>query len=135
MLVFFAFEWAHAGPQSFRLKYVAPPNIRDMSFTLDTSHFSRSPLNDDASRNISLMSFTRDTSHFEMSASKYFAPENKRLMSVTRDTSHVPIGPCGPFEHVPLCDSLRHVTTAVLSCNRDSGENPVVYEGGGRQFV
>ena len=46
-----------------------------------------------------------------------------RLMSVTRDTSQVPIAPCGPFEHLPFGDSLRHASTALLSCTLDRGEN------------
>ena len=46
-----------------------------------------------------------------------------RLMSVTRDTSHVLIGPCGPSKHSPLGDSLRHMSTALLSCTLDCGEN------------
>ena len=49
-----------------------------------------------------------------------------RLMSVTRDTSQVPIGPCGPFEHLPFGDSPRHVSTAVLSSTLESGENAEV---------
>ena len=73
MANFFAIEKTHAPPQSFRLKNVAPQNMPYMSFTLDTSHFARSPLNDVAPRNIPLMSFTFDTSHFEISPSKNFA--------------------------------------------------------------
>ena len=73
MIVFFAFEWTHASPQRCLLKNVAPQNIPYMSFTLDTSHFVRSPLNDVAPRNMPLMSFTLDTSHFVTSPSKNFA--------------------------------------------------------------
>ena len=102
----------------------------DISFTFDTSHLARLPLNEDAPRNIPLMSFARDTSQFEMSASNSFAPENMRLMSLTRDTSHFPIGPFGLFKHLPLCDSLRHATIALLSCTPVNGENAVVGVGG-----
>ena len=129
MVVFFASEWTHAAPQSFRLNIFAPSNMPDMSLTFDTSHFVRSPSNDVAPRNIPLISFTCDTSHFEMSASKDLASENMRLMSVTRDTSHAPIGPCGPLKHSPLGESSRHATTALLSCDRDSGENATVGAG------
>ena len=76
------------------------------------------------------MSVTRDTSHFEMSPLKNDAEENMRLMSVTRDTSHASIGPCGPFKHSPFGDSLRHVSTALLSCTMDCGENAGVGAGG-----
>ena len=126
MLVFFAFEWTHEAPQSFRLKIFAPSNIPAMSFTLAMSHCDKSLLNDDAPRNMPLISLTRDTSHFEMSASKNFASENIRLMSVTRETSHAPIDPYGLFKQFPLGDSFRHATTALLSCDRDSGENAAV---------
>ena len=51
-------------------------------------------------------------------------------MSVTRDTSHASIGPCGPLEHWPFDDSLRHVSTALLSCKLDCGENATVGVGG-----
>ena len=119
----FAAEWTHAVPQSCRLNCVAPKNIPFMSFTFDTSHLERSPLNDVAPRNMPRMSFTLDTSHFERSLSKNFARANMRLMSVTRDTSQVPIAPCGPFEHLPFGDSLRHASTALLSCTLDRGEN------------
>ena len=128
--VCFAVEWTQANPQSLRLKSVAPKNMPCMSFTLDTSHFDRSPLNDVAPRNISRMSFTLDTSHLERSLSNNFALANMRLISVTRDTSHVPIGPCGPAKHLPLGDCLRHVTTALLSCTLDMGENAAVGSGG-----
>ena len=53
-----------------------------------------------------------------------------RLISVTRDTSHAWIGPCGPLEHSPLGDSLRHVSTARLSCTLDCGENARFGVGG-----
>ena len=127
MVVFFAFEWTHADPQSSRSKNVAPQNISDISFTLDTSHFVRSPLKDVAPRNMPRMFSTRETSHFEMSLSKAFALEKMRLMSMTCDTSHAPIGPCGPSKQLPLGDRLRHETTALLSCNRDIGENAGVW--------
>ena len=42
-----AVEVLHS-PQSVRVKDDAPENISFMSVTLDTSHFERSPLNDDA---------------------------------------------------------------------------------------
>ena len=129
ILVFVAFEWTHAPPQSLRLKTVAPPNMPDISYTFDTSHFDRSPLNDDAPRNILLMSFTRDTSHFEISASKELAEENRRLISVTRDTSHDPITPYGLLAHLPLGDSLRHATMALWSCTREIGVNAAVGAG------
>ena len=44
-------------------------------------------------------------------------------MSVILDTSHSPIGPCGPLEQSPFGDSLRHASTALLSCTFDSGKN------------
>ena len=50
-------------------------------------------------------------------------------MSLTRDTSQACIGPCGPLEHSPFGDSLRHVSTAPLSCTLDCGENAVVGAG------
>ena len=129
MIVFFAFECTHAPPQSFRLKNVAPQNMPYMSFTLDTSHFARSPLNDVAPRNMPLISSTLDTSHLDTSPSKNFAWANTRLMSVTRDTSHSPIDPCGPLEHSPFGDSLMHASTALLSCTLDCGENTDVGAG------
>ena len=128
----FALELIHAKPQSLRLKSVAPKNILRMSFTFDTSHFERSPLNDDAPRNIPRILLTRETSHFERSLSNNFAFANTPLMSVTRDTSQVPIGPCGCFKHLPFGDSLRHASTALLSCTLDRGENAGVAVGGQR---
>ena len=94
-----------------------------MFFTLETSHFETSPLNDFARENMPFMLVTRDTSHLEMSPLKDVARENIRLMSVTRDTSHSPIGPCGPLEPWPCGDSLRYASTAFLSCALDCGEN------------
>ena len=44
-------------------------------------------------------------------------------MSVILDTSHSPIGPCGPLEQSPFGDSLRHASTALLSCTFDSDKN------------
>ena len=126
MIVFFACEWTQAVPQSCRLKNVAPQNMPYMSFTLDTSQPDKSPLNDVAPRNMPLMSFAPDTSHLDRSPSKNFAWANMRLMSLTRDTSHASIGPCGPLKHSPLGDSLRHASTAPLSCNLDCGENAVM---------
>ena len=46
-----------------------------------------------------------------------------RFMSVTRDTSHVAIGPFRPLRHLPFGDSLRHASTALLSCTLDRGVN------------
>ena len=46
-----------------------------------------------------------------------------RFISVARDTSHVPIDPCEPFIHWPFGESLRHASTALLSCTLDCGEN------------
>ena len=43
------------------------------------------------------------------------------------DTSHVPIDPCGPLEHAPFGDSLRHASSALLSWTLDCGENADVY--------
>ena len=55
-----------------------------------------------------------------------------RLMSVTRDTSHAAIGPWGPSKQLPCGDSLRHASTALLSCTLDSGENAGVKFGVGQ---
>ena len=44
-------------------------------------------------------------------------------MPVIRDTSHVSIGPWGPSKHLSFGDRLRHVSTALLSCSLDYGEN------------
>ena len=54
-------------------------------------------------------------------------------MSVIRDTSHVSIGPWGPSKHLPFGDSLRHVSTALLSCSLDCGEN--VGSRAGRKYL
>ena len=126
-----AFECTQAAVQRLCLKFVVPKNIRFISSTPDTSHFDRSPLNDVAPRNVPRMFFTLDTSHLEMSLSNNLARANMRLMSVTRDTSQVPIGPCGPLKHLPFGDSLRHASTALLSCTRDAGENAGVGDESG----
>ena len=68
-----------------------------MSFTLDTSHFERSPLNASASLNIPYMAVACDTSHFEMSPLKDVESANMLDMSVMEETSHSSIGPCGPL--------------------------------------
>ena len=120
---FLALEFTQVAVHSLRLKSVAPKNMPSMSFTLDTSHFDRSPLNDVAPRNIPRMSLALDTSHFDRSLSKNLARANMRLMSVTRDTSQVPIGPCGLLRHWPFGDNFRHASTALLSCTLDRGEN------------
>ena len=57
-----------------------------------------------------------------------------RLMSVTRDTSQVPMGPCGLVKHLPFADSLRHASTAPLSCTLDSGENAGVGRANRSEF-
>ena len=49
-----------------------------------------------------------------------------RLMSLTRDTSQASIGPCGLLKHSPFGDSLRQVSTALLSCILECGENAAV---------
>ena len=36
------------------------------------------------------------------------------------------MGPCGLLKHLPSGDSPRHVSTAVLSCTLDCGENAAV---------
>ena len=51
-------------------------------------------------------------------------------MSMTRDTSHSSIGPLGPCKQLPVGDSLMHVSTALLSCTLDCGENTRVGVGG-----
>ena len=130
-----AFELTQAGPQSWWAKSFAPKNIPCMSFTLDTSHFDRSPLKDVAPRNIPRMLLTLDTSHFEMSLSKSLARANMRLMSVTRDTSHAPICPCRPVKHLPFGDILRHTSTALLSCTLDRGENARVGASGSCKYL
>ena len=70
-----------------------------MVVTLDTSHFERSPLNDDV--------------------------ENNKVISVTAETSQDPIGPCGPLEQ-SVGDRFRHSTMAALSCALDFGAHTVV---------
>ena len=50
-------------------------------------------------------------------------------MSVIRDTSHVSLGPWGPSKHLPFGDSLRHVSSALLSSSLDCGENAGSREG------
>ena len=112
-----------SGSTQHVVKKSVDKNMPCMSLTLDTSHFERSPLNDVAPRNMPRMSFALDTSHLEISLSKNFARANMRLMSVTRYTSQVPIGPCGLLRHLSFDDSLRHASTALLSCTLDRGEN------------
>ena len=51
-------------------------------------------------------------------------------MSVIRDTSHASIGPWGPWKHLPFGDSLRNLSTALLSCSLDCGENAGSRGGG-----
>ena len=85
---------------------------------------------------MSNMSFTLDTSHFEMSPLNNNAFENIRSMEVTRDTSHAPIGPYGPVEQSPSDENARHSFTAFLrpsfDCGRVTGRNAVVERKGGR---
>ena len=76
-------------PQSVRLNDVAARNMEDMSFTLDTSHFDRSPLKASANENISDMVVTLDTSHLERSPLNDIAPLNIPGMVVTLDTSQL----------------------------------------------
>ena len=61
-----AVDFCHA-PQSVLEKDLALANMLAICFTLDTSHFKTSPLNDDAPANIWVMSVTLDTSHLERS--------------------------------------------------------------------
>ena len=93
-----------------------------MSFTLDTSHFEISLLNDFAPVNMPCMVVTRDTSHFEMSALNDVAPANMWLMSVTRDTSQFPIGLNIPK---PSAEYSRYASIASLSSALVFGENTV----------
>ena len=70
------------------------------------------------------MSATFDTSHFEMSPLNLLADKKILFILVIVDTSQDPIGPCGVCER-SLEDSLRHVSTALLSSCFDRGENAV----------
>ena len=92
-----------------------------MSFTLDTSHFERSPSNAKAPENMLDIVVTRDTSHFERSPLNDVAPENKLFTSVTFDTFHEPIGPFGPSSQRLECILVVHASTAVLSSARARG--------------
>ena len=70
-----------------------------------------------------LMSFTLDTSHFEMSRLNDVIPRKIALMSVTLDKSHSPIVPCGPSEQSRSRVNVRQVVTAFLSSALDCGEH------------
>ena len=61
------------------------------------------------------MVFTLDTSHFEMSPLNegYHARWNVDCMLVTAETFQDPIGPCGPLEQSLV--SFRHSAMAALS--------------------
>ena len=146
--VFFAVEWTHAYPQSFRVNNIAPRNMESMLVTLDTSQREMSQLNEIADRNISGilvtletshyemsllnafaqcsipdMSLTFDTSHFEMSPRNNFSVENNCLMSVTFDTSHSLIRPCRWVGQLPFGNNVMHAFTALLSSTLDRGKN------------
>ena len=74
--VFSQLGFLHIGPiDGHDMAHLLPvlKNIRDMSVTIDTSHFEMSPLNDVAARNIPVISVTLDTSHVEMSPLNDFA--------------------------------------------------------------
>ena len=121
-----------------------------MLVTLDTSHFERSPLNENAELNIPYISVTLDTSHFEMSPLKEFAPANMayilvtldtshfemsplndvaelnvRLISVTVETSQDPMGPWGPLEQ-SVGARFRHSFIAALNSSLDLGAHAMV---------
>ena len=55
-----------------------------------------------------------------MSALKELTPKNIQRMSVTCNTSHFLIGPCGQLS------LTKHCSTAILSRDRDFGENAVL---------
>ena len=63
--------------------------MRAMLLALDTSHFERSLLNEEALAKIPNMSLALDTSHLETSLLNADAPQNIPLMSVTLATSHL----------------------------------------------
>ena len=88
ILFFFAVEVSHA-PLRFFAKDHAPKNMSSMFFTLDTSHFEMSRLNDSAKANMPNIVVTLDTSHLEMSLLNEVAEENIPSMVVTLDTSHL----------------------------------------------
>ena len=102
----------------------------NMPVTLDTSHFDRSPLKDDASVNMRCILVTLDTSHFERSPSNLlalgtgipFELANKLSMSLTAETSQDPIGWCGPLEQ--SMDIFRHSLMAAWSSLLDLRVNP-----------
>ena len=98
-----------------------------MLITLDTSHFERSPLNDDAEVNMKSISVALDTFQREMSPLNLSASGsgNNELISVTAETSQAPSGPCGPLEQ-SVGDDFRHSTMAALSSVSDRGVHPVV---------
>ena len=145
-----AFECTQAGPQSWRLKDIAPMNMRFMSVTFDTSHFEISQLKDNAYENIPVMSVTPETSHSEMSLLNNLAPENIPLMPVALDTSQLemlplnsvltnirrmsvnldtfqsPIGPYGPFKQTFLGRNSMHLLISLTISEIDLGQKTVI---------
>ena len=89
MLLFWAFEWIQANPQSLWWKDAAPANMADMSVTCDTFHLERSVLKDTAPLNILAVVVKLDTSHLDMSALKDTAPLNIPNTACTFDMSHL----------------------------------------------
>ena len=103
--------------------------MKPMLVTFDTSHFERSPLNDDASQNMLVIVVTLDMSHLEMSPLNLSVPEttlesNTSFISVTAETSQDPIGPCVPLEQ--SVDAFMHSAMAAWSFAVDLGGQAVI---------
>ena len=104
---------------------VAPQNMAHMLVTDDTFHLEISPVNDEACQNIAFMSRTLDTSHLEMSPLNDIEFMKIEDISVTLDTSQSSIGPYAASEQCRSRDDFKQLSTALLSCALDCGENTI----------
>merc|ERR1719472_802609 len=98
--------------------------IPPLDFTPDTSHFERSPLNNDADWNIVFMFFALDTSHFERSPLNDDDLLNMARMNFTLDTSHFERSPLNLFAPGIGCLVLL-TNNQLMSGTAETSQDPI----------
>jgi len=127
ILVFSAFEWTHAVPQSFCLntKCRTSKHVRHVLYAWHVPLRKVAVGRCCTEEHITHILHARDVPLRDLTVEQFRIWKQPAHVC---DTRYIP--PNGLSKHSPLGDSLRHATTALLSFDWDNGENAALGRAG-----